>query len=123
MEPEWSYRNDARIAMSNRHRRTFSVNIGSLLLMSVLAASLLGLAMLAMGVSALFKRECLRGSCGGPSRRKAKGEVISCGHCPNRAKHHRARTDGRERVAADRAPRGGACSHRDRAGAHAQRHE
>lgn len=45
-----------------------------------------GFAMAAMAVGVMFKRKCLRGSCGGPVARDASGEVISCHDCPNRSK-------------------------------------
>ncbi len=44
----------------------------------------IGLAVAAMAVGVMFKRPCLRGSCGGPALRTAGGEKISCATCPNR---------------------------------------
>jgi len=39
---------------------------------------------LAMAVGVIFRRPCLRGSCGGPAAASAKGERLSCATCPNR---------------------------------------
>jgi len=52
----------------------------------VLAAVLIGAAVLAMAVGVIFKRPCLRGSCGGPAVVGPDGEKISCSDCPNRTK-------------------------------------
>ena len=58
----------------------------------VLLLTLLGfiLAMLIMSVGVIFKRPCLRGSCGGPEVLGANGESLSCATCPNRDKHKKA---------------------------------
>lgn len=58
----------------------------------VVAASLLlvGASVAAMAIGVLFRRSCLRGSCGGPELRTASGEKISCATCPNRHKHRPA---------------------------------
>ena len=56
----------------------------------VLAAVLIGAAVLAMAVGVIFKRPCLRGSCGGPSVVGPDGEKISCSDCPNRTKRSAA---------------------------------
>ena len=55
-------------------------------LLPVLAAVavLIGLAVLAMAVGVLFRRPCLRGSCGGPAVTGPGGEKLSCADCPNR---------------------------------------
>jgi hypothetical protein len=52
----------------------------------VLLASLvlIGASVAAMAVGVMFKRPCLRGSCGGPALRTQGGEKISCATCPNR---------------------------------------
>jgi hypothetical protein len=44
----------------------------------------------------MFRRPCLRGSCGGPEVRMASGETISCITCPNR---HRPAAASDERAA------------------------
>lgn len=49
-----------------------------------LALMLIGIGAMAIGV--IFRRPCLRGSCGGPAVIGPDGEKISCGTCPNRNK-------------------------------------
>jgi hypothetical protein len=44
----------------------------------------IGAGVLAMSIGIIFRRPCLRGSCGGPEVRTAGGEKISCATCPNR---------------------------------------
>ncbi len=56
----------------------------ALLPMFLVVLVLLGLGVLAMAVGVIFKRPCLRGSCGGPALHTAGGEKISCATCPNR---------------------------------------
>jgi hypothetical protein len=60
-------------------------------LLPVLAAvlGLIGLAVLAMAIGVMFKRPCLRGSCGGAAVTGPDGQKLSCATCPNRK-----RTDG-----------------------------
>ena len=55
-------------------------------LLVVLAASLVlvGASIAAMAIGVIFKRPCLRGSCGGPEVRAPGGESLSCLTCPNR---------------------------------------
>lgn len=48
----------------------------------VLAA--IGIAVAAMAVGVMFKRPCLRGSCGGPAALAPDGSKLSCDNCPNR---------------------------------------
>jgi hypothetical protein len=52
----------------------------------VLLASLVlvGASVAAMAIGVMFRRPCLRGSCGGPELKTAGGEGISCATCPNR---------------------------------------
>ncbi len=52
----------------------------------VLLASLVlfGACVAAMAIGVMFKRPCLRGSCGGPALQTPSGEKISCATCPNR---------------------------------------
>ena len=52
----------------------------------LLVLGLMGVAVLAMAVGVIFKRPCLRGSCGGPEVMGGDGEPISCAACPNRHK-------------------------------------
>lgn len=52
----------------------------------VLALLLVGAAVAAMAIGVMFKRPCLRGSCGGPAVIGPGGEKLSCSDCPNRNK-------------------------------------
>jgi hypothetical protein len=56
--------------------------------MALLLASLVlaALVMLAMSVGAIFRRPCLRGSCGGPEVLGPDGQRLTCATCPNRKK-------------------------------------
>jgi hypothetical protein len=51
---------------------------------------LLGLGVAAMAIGAMFRRPCLRGSCGGAAVTGPGGEKLSCGACPNRKRDHAA---------------------------------
>jgi hypothetical protein len=59
-------------------------------LLVVLLASvvLVGASVAAMAIGVMFRRPCLRGSCGGPEVKTASGEGISCATCPNRKNKH-----------------------------------
>ena len=46
--------------------------------------TLVGLALLAMAIGVIFKRPCLRGSCGGAAVHGPDGAKLSCDDCPNR---------------------------------------
>jgi len=50
----------------------------------VLALAAIGIAVAAMAVGVMFKRPCLRGSCGGPAALAPDGTKLSCETCPNR---------------------------------------
>lgn len=50
--------------------------------------ALIGAGVLAMAIGVIFRRPCLRGSCGGPEATTRDGERLSCAACPNR-KHER----------------------------------
>ncbi|TDI41424.1 MAG: DUF539 domain-containing protein [Acidobacteria bacterium] len=52
----------------------------------LLVLGFMALAMLVMAVGVIFKRPCLRGSCGGPEVMGGDGDPISCAACPNRLK-------------------------------------
>ncbi|MEM9555886.1 MAG: (Na+)-NQR maturation NqrM [Acidobacteriota bacterium] len=52
----------------------------------LLSIVLFAVIMLAMAVGVIFKRPCLRGSCGGPDVVGPDGESLSCATCPNRKK-------------------------------------
>lgn len=51
----------------------------------LLSIAIFAVAMLIMAVGVIFKRPCLRGSCGGPEV-VIGGESLSCATCPNRDK-------------------------------------
>ena len=46
--------------------------------------------MLIMAVGVIFRRPCLRGSCGGPEVLAPDGEPLTCATCPNRKKRRGA---------------------------------
>jgi hypothetical protein len=58
----------------------------TLLTVFLLALVLIGAGVLAMAVGVIFRRPCLRGSCGGPATAAVKGERLSCANCPNRGR-------------------------------------
>ncbi len=60
------------------------MDLSGLLPMFLVVLALLALGMLGMAIGVIFKRPCLRGSCGGPALHTANGEKISCASCPNR---------------------------------------
>jgi len=60
------------------------MDIGLLGAVFVLAALLIGGAVLAMAIGVIFRRPCLRGSCGGAAVVGPDGEKLSCADCPNR---------------------------------------
>jgi hypothetical protein len=45
---------------------------------------LLGLGIAGMAIGVMFRRPCLRGSCGGAAVVAPDGQKISCETCPNR---------------------------------------
>jgi hypothetical protein len=56
----------------------------TLLPVFLLAVLLIACGVLAMAIGVIFRRPCLRGSCGGPEAATAKGQRLSCATCPNR---------------------------------------
>lgn len=70
------------------------MSLSNLWPMFLLVLSFLGLAVAAMAVGVIFKRPCLRGSCGGPALHTASGEKISCATCPNKGRHASAEGAG-----------------------------
>ncbi len=60
------------------------MDLSALLPMFLVVLALLGLGLLGMAIGVIFKRPCLRGSCGGPALHTPGGEKISCATCPNR---------------------------------------
>jgi hypothetical protein len=59
-----------------------SLATSGLVFLLVLAA--IGVAVAAMAVGVMFRRPCLRGSCGGPAVLAPDGQKLSCATCPNR---------------------------------------
>ncbi len=55
-----------------------------LLTVFILALLLISAGVLAMAVGVIFRRPCLRGSCGGPAVTGPDGQSLSCATCPNR---------------------------------------
>lgn len=53
-------------------------------LVFAIAVVLLALGIAGMAIGVIFRRPCLRGSCGGPAVLGPGGEKISCATCPNR---------------------------------------
>jgi hypothetical protein len=68
------------------------MSLATLLPVFVLTLAAIGIAVAAMAVGVIFKRPCLRGSCGGPAALGPKGEKLSCATCPNRRRQ--AASDG-----------------------------
>jgi hypothetical protein len=56
----------------------------SILVVFALALLLIGAGVLAMAIGVIFRRPCLRGSCGGKGITTPDGERLSCATCPNR---------------------------------------
>jgi hypothetical protein len=56
----------------------------SLLVVLLASVLIVGASVAAMAIGVMFRRPCLRGSCGGPALRDARGETVSCATCPNR---------------------------------------
>lgn len=53
-----------------------------------LTAVLIGVAVTAMAIGVMFRRPCLRGSCGGAAVIAPDGDKLSCATCPNRHLKH-----------------------------------
>jgi hypothetical protein len=66
------------------------MNIDALLPVFVLALAVIGVAIAAMAVGVMFKRPCLRGSCGGAAVLGPDGKKLSCETCPNRRRRAEA---------------------------------
>jgi hypothetical protein len=60
------------------------MNFESFLPVFLLALAAISVAVAAMAVGVMFKRPCLRGSCGGPAVLGPGGQKLSCATCPNR---------------------------------------
>lgn len=62
------------------------MNLSTLGVVFLLTAVLFGAAVIAMAVGIIFRRPCLRGSCGGPAVIGPDGEKLSCDNCPRRSR-------------------------------------
>jgi hypothetical protein len=60
--------------------------MGSFWLVFALALVLIAIGVAAMAIGVMFRRPCLRGSCGGPAVVAPDGQKLSCETCPNRQK-------------------------------------
>jgi hypothetical protein len=60
------------------------MTLDTLLPVFLLALAAIGIAVAAMAVGVIFKRPCLRGSCGGTAVLGPDGNKLSCATCPNR---------------------------------------
>jgi hypothetical protein len=60
------------------------MNLELLGLVFLLALAAIGISVAAMAVGVMFKRPCLRGSCGGTAVLGPDGQKLSCATCPNR---------------------------------------
>ncbi len=60
------------------------MDLALLLPVFVVVLVLIGAGVLAMALGVIFRRPCLRGSCGGPGVTAPNGESLSCASCPNR---------------------------------------
>jgi hypothetical protein len=61
-----------------------SLSLEALWPVFLLALAAIGIAVAAMAVGVMFKRPCLRGSCGGAAVLAPDGSKLSCATCPNR---------------------------------------
>jgi hypothetical protein len=61
------------------------MDLASLWVVFLTAAVLIGIVVLAMAIGVIFRRPCLRGSCGGAPVRGPDGQSLSCDNCPRRA--------------------------------------
>ena len=60
------------------------MDLATLLPVLLAVLALVGLAVLAMAIGVIFRRPCLRGSCGGAAVIGPDGQKLSCADCPNR---------------------------------------
>jgi hypothetical protein len=56
----------------------------------VVALAAIGITVAAMAIGVMFKRPCLRGSCGGAAALGPDGSKLSCDTCPNRKRREGA---------------------------------
>ena len=62
--------------------------LATLLVVLLASVVLIGASLAAMAIGVMFRRPCLRGSCGGAEVKTASGEGLSCATCPNRKNKH-----------------------------------
>jgi hypothetical protein len=67
-----------------RHTEFGSLEMDSFWTVFLIVAVLIGIAIAAMALGVMFRRPCLRGSCGGPKVLGPDGQPLSCTACPNR---------------------------------------
>jgi hypothetical protein len=60
----------------------------------LISVALVGLAVAGMAIGVMFRRPCLRGSCGGPEVLDVHGRSLSCSACPNRRRGQHEQTAG-----------------------------
>jgi len=58
--------------------------LSTLLVVLVASLVLVGASVAAMAIGVIFRRPCLRGSCGGREVKTPGGDSLSCATCPNR---------------------------------------
>jgi hypothetical protein len=58
--------------------------VAQFLAILLIAGAIFVLAVAAMAIGVIFRRPCLRGSCGGPAVIGPDGKALSCADCPNR---------------------------------------
>lgn len=66
--------------------------------MFLLTLCVFATAMLIMAVGVIFKRPCLRGSCGGAEVLAPNGEPLTCATCPNKDRKERERAAAARRL-------------------------
>ncbi|HEY6135282.1 MAG TPA: (Na+)-NQR maturation NqrM [Rubrivivax sp.] len=72
------------------------MTLDTLLPVFLLALVAIGLAVAAMAVGVIFKRPCLRGSCGGAAVLGPDGNKLSCATCPNRKRQSAQAASGQD---------------------------
>ena len=60
------------------------MSFGAFVPVFIAALAMIGMALAVMAIGVMFRRPCLRGSCGGPALKAPGGESLSCAMCPNR---------------------------------------
>jgi hypothetical protein len=82
-----------------------AMTLDSLWPVFLLALAAIGITVAAMAVGVMFKRPCLRGSCGGSAVLAPDGSKLSCATCPNRKRQAAQATPAGSRVDSDQPPR------------------